>query len=70
MPGKTGSTAEEKTGVDRFPLVQKLVPFADIRRLWETKGNGQLAGPAQSRHSPDCPSNQDFHAFAAFKAQR
>ena len=47
MAGKTTSSAEIKTGAGRFPLVHKLIQFADIRRHYKDMREALIASIAQ-----------------------
>ena len=48
MAGKTTSSAEIKTGAGRFPLVHKLIQFADIRRHYKDMREALIASNRQA----------------------
>ena len=48
MAGETTSSAEIKTGAGRFPLVHKLIQFADIRRHYKDMREALIASNRQA----------------------
>ena len=48
MAGETTSSAEIKTGAGRFPLVRKLIRFADIRRQYKDMRETLIASIRQA----------------------
>lgn len=48
MAGKTTSSTEIKTGAGRFPLVHKLIQFADIRRHYREMREALIASNRQA----------------------
>ena len=48
MAGRTTSSTEIKTGAGRFPLVHKLIQFADIRRHYKDLREALIASNRQA----------------------
>ena len=48
MAGRTTSSTEIKTGAGRFPLVHKLIQFADIRRHYKDMREALIASNRQA----------------------